>query len=61
MAVQPGVEERVARVEATLEQMNIRLGNVEKDLRALFRWTLGLLFTVWVTLGGLLLGLYFAP
>ena len=44
------LEERLARVEGVLEQMSIRLNHVESDLRSNFRWTLGILIPMWVTI-----------
>ena len=37
MAQQVALEERVARVEGALEQMNLRLGNLETEVRELRR------------------------
>jgi tetrahydromethanopterin S-methyltransferase subunit B len=62
------LEERMARIEGIVEQMNERLnhletllgqfrGEVESEIGSLrvelssqFRWTLGLLITMWITL-----------
>jgi predicted nuclease with TOPRIM domain len=57
------LEERVARIEAILEQMDKRLNHLESELRelrgevrglrgevsSLFRWTVGLIIGVWAT------------
>ena len=37
LAQQVALEERVARVEGALEQMNLRLGNLETEVRELRR------------------------
>jgi tetrahydromethanopterin S-methyltransferase subunit B len=55
------LEERVAKIEGIVEQMNERLNHIETDLRDLredltkkiesnFRWTVGLMLTMWVTI-----------
>ena len=44
------IEEGLARVEGILEQMSIRLNHVERDLRSNFRWTLGILIPMWITI-----------
>jgi Mg2+ and Co2+ transporter CorA len=55
------IEERVAKIEGTIEQMNERLNHIETDLRNLhenltkkiesnFRWTIGLMITMWITI-----------
>ncbi|MBE0517336.1 MAG: hypothetical protein IBX41_08135 [Methanophagales archaeon] len=58
------MEERIARVEGTLEQMDTRLNHVEteiselrSDLKTNFRWLVGLtvatwalIITMWVTI-----------
>jgi tetrahydromethanopterin S-methyltransferase subunit B len=55
------IEERVAKIEGTIEQMNERLNHIETDLRDLrenltkkiesnFRWTIGLMITMWITI-----------
>jgi hypothetical protein len=55
------IEERVARIEGIVEQMNGRLNHIESDLRDLrsdltqkiessFRWTMGLMLTMWATI-----------
>jgi predicted nucleic acid-binding Zn-ribbon protein len=69
------IEERVAKIEGTIEQMNERLNHIETDLRDLrsdlgtlreetkseirdlsqkiesnFKWTMGLMLTMWVTI-----------
>jgi len=57
-------EERVARIEGILEQMDKRLNHIESELRDLrseigdlrrdlnnrFLWILGVLITMWVTI-----------
>jgi hypothetical protein len=52
-----GLEERVARIEGILEQMDKRLNHIESELRDLrkdlnnrFLWILGVLITMWVTI-----------
>ena len=58
-----GVEERLARIEGILEQMDRRinglvhrmnrleerLGRLEDRVFSLFRWTVGLIVAMWVT------------
>lgn len=44
------MEERIARIEGILEQMDKRLNHVESDLRSNFKWTLGILITMWITI-----------
>lgn len=62
------LEERVAKMEGTLEQMSDRLNHIESDIRELrgqmnantnelrdridsnFKWTLGILISMWVTI-----------
>jgi tetrahydromethanopterin S-methyltransferase subunit G len=55
------LEERMAKIEGIVGQMNERLNHLESELSSLrsellqeirgnFRWTLGLLITMWVTL-----------
>ncbi|MDI6886914.1 MAG: hypothetical protein QMD22_11380 [archaeon] len=48
------MEERIARVEGTLEQMDKRLNHVEteiselrSDLKTNFRWMVGLIVATW--------------
>ena len=49
-----GLEERMARIEGILEQVDKRIGgSVENRLNHLetwFRWMLGILITMWVTI-----------
>jgi hypothetical protein len=58
------LEERVARIEGILEQMDKRLNHIESEIRDLrsgfgdlrrglnnrFLWILGVLITMWVTI-----------
>jgi hypothetical protein len=51
------LEERVARIEGILEQMDKRLNHIESELRDLrrdlnnrFLWILGVLIIMWVTI-----------
>lgn len=58
-----GLEERAARIEGILEQMNERFNHLEDRIQALenrinaldnkldshFRWTVALIITMWVT------------
>ncbi len=51
------LEERVARIEGILEQMDKRLNHIESELRDLrrdlnnrFLWILGILITMWITI-----------
>jgi chromosome segregation ATPase len=58
------LEERIARIEGILEQMDKRLNHIESELRDLrseigdlrrdlnnrFLWILGVLITMWVTI-----------
>ncbi len=51
------VEERIAHIEGTLEQMDKRLGSVERRLDGIdtkFNWVIGLILTSWITIVGLL-------
>lgn len=55
----------MAHLEGSLEQINIRLSNVEAaitDLRrkitANFHWTIGTILFMWVTIMGALAGLF---
>lgn len=64
MAISNTLEERVARVEGTLEQINIRLNSLEnrldrvedsladlrREITANFRWTIGTIIIMWVTI-----------
>jgi len=50
------LEERIGRLEGRTEEMSKRLNHIESDLRELrsdlksnFKWTVGLLITIWVT------------
>ncbi|MGC8936830.1 MAG: hypothetical protein ACP5KV_05655 [Candidatus Methanomethylicaceae archaeon] len=56
------LEERVARIEGILEQMDKRLNHLESEIgeirgeiRSLFRWTVGLIIGVWATVITLML------
>jgi len=47
------LEERVARIEGILEQMDKRLNHIEseiRDLRGRFYWIIGIQITMWVTI-----------
>jgi archaellum component FlaC len=51
------LEERVARLEGIMEQINVRLNHIEarlnhieNDLKSNFRWTIGIIITMWVTI-----------
>lgn len=51
------MEERMARIEGIMEQMNKRLNHIETEISELrgeissnFRWTLGLLIPMWVSI-----------
>ena len=47
------MEERIAKIEGILEQINERLnhfGAELSDLRKDFRWILGIILTMWVTI-----------
>lgn len=53
----PALEERLARVEGILEEVRARLNHLEVELNGLrqeiytnFRWTLGILIPMWVTI-----------
>ena len=61
------LEERVSRLEGIIEQISERLGNIERsiehgqeslraEIRSNFHWTLGAIFTTWLTLIGTVLG-----
>ena len=57
------LEQRVSRLEGVLEQINERLGALERDVRDLraemrgqFRWMVGLMVVQWVTLLGAVVG-----
>ena len=64
MAVKTGLEERMAKIEGILEQVDKRIGSMENRLNRLedrlnrletrlqaqFRWMLGILITMWVTI-----------
>ena len=56
------LEERVARIEGILEQMDKRLnhleseiGGIRDEIGSLFRWTVGLIIGVWATVITLML------
>jgi tetrahydromethanopterin S-methyltransferase subunit B len=60
------LEERMARLEGMVEQMNHRLGNLETRLASLenkidnnFHWVMGIMLTTWITLAALIIGLSF--
>jgi len=47
------LEERMARIEGIMEQMNERLNHIDAEigeLRRTDRWIIGLLFFIWVTI-----------
>lgn len=58
------MEERVAKLEGAVEQVVLRLNHLENEIRDLrkeiaelraridsnFRWTIGILITMWVTI-----------
>jgi len=53
----PGLESRVAKIEGILEKMRSRLNHLESEFRDLrgklrmnFRWTIGIIITMWVTI-----------
>lgn len=49
----PTSEERVAKIEGILGQMNERLNHIEDRLKSLedwIRWLLGIMITMWVTI-----------
>jgi CII-binding regulator of phage lambda lysogenization HflD len=55
------LEERVAKIEGILEQMDRRLNHIESRVDhiesrvdSLFRWTMGTLITMWISIIGLL-------
>lgn len=59
-------EERIAKVEGIVSQMNERLNHLREETRELrndikknFRWTLGLLIPMWVTIIGSIFGLMY--
>jgi hypothetical protein len=55
--VKSSLEERVARIESILEQMDKRLNHMESEIRDLrkdlsnrFYWLLGIQISMWVTI-----------
>ena len=51
------LEERMARLEGSFEQIERRLGNIEQDMRSLrsdlntrFYWLMGTMLGMWVTI-----------
>lgn len=55
--------ERIAKVEGIVSQMNERLNHLREETRELrgdikknFRWTLGILIPMWVTIIGSIFG-----
>jgi hypothetical protein len=55
--VKSSLEERVARIEGILEQMDKRLNHIESEIRDLrrdlsnrFYWLLGIQISMWVTI-----------
>lgn len=55
--VMPELEERQARIEGILEQVDKRLTSVEAEIRGLhtkidsnFKWQIGIMLTMWVTI-----------
>jgi len=65
--VMASLEERVSRVEAIIEQISERLGSLEQGQQALrqelqagmrsnFRWTMGVMLAMWITVIGSVLG-----
>jgi len=61
----PGLEERMAKIEGILEQMNARLNHLEGEVRGLraelhtdVRWIIGFVVGTWITL---MLTLLFRP
>ena len=57
------LDERVSRVQGVIERMNERLGNLEQglhtvqtEMRSNFRWMLGTMLAMWVTVIGTVLG-----
>ena len=60
-----GLEERVAKLEGTVSQMNERLNHLGREIselraeiRSNFRWMLGILIPMWVTIIGTFVGLF---
>ena len=54
---------RVSRVEGVIDQMIERLGNLEQgqhclyaEMRVNFRWTVGIMLAMWITIIGSVLG-----
>ena len=50
-------EERIARMEGIMEEIRTRVGNMEarfedlaREMRGNFRWLLGIMVTMWVTI-----------
>jgi hypothetical protein len=33
-----------------MEQINVRLNHIESDIKSNFRWTIGIIVTMWVTI-----------
>jgi hypothetical protein len=53
----PQLEERMAKIEGSLEQINLRFSSVESRLSSVesrldsqFKWIVGIQLTTWVTL-----------
>jgi len=53
------VEERLAKIEGTVSQMDKRLNHfgedikeIRRDIKTNFKWTLGILIPMWVTIIG---------
>lgn len=60
----PQLEERTAKVEGILEQMDKRLSQVEvgltelrNELKSNFQWTIGIIITFWVCTMGMMGGI----
>jgi hypothetical protein len=51
MGGKAGLEERMAKVEGVLEQMDKRLNHIKSRLN----WTLGTIITMWISIIGLLM------
>ena len=51
MKAKTSLEERMAKVEGVLEQMDKRLNHIESRLN----WTLGTIITMWISIIGLLI------
>lgn len=53
------LEKRVSRIEVQLDEFRKELGELKKEMHTNFRWLVGMWVTTWVTTMLAIIGLYF--